>query len=246
MLEITEWRRKYPWQKKVEMKKAVIFIVEGKSDKNALEHIFKVIYKHKNVTFEFTRGDVTSDETLTIDGIKSIIYEKVKAYMDEKKLNKNNIWQIVQIFDTDGTYIPENAIVKGETDKFFYSTKEISCKDREKVIRRNKWKSETMDELLKLSDINGIPYRCYFMSSNLDHALYNKLNLSDEEKELYSNKFYEMFVDHEKLFINFLESDVVNGCPDTFPASWRYIKEELHSLERHTNLHIYFKENLYL
>lgn len=35
--------------KKVEMKKAVIFIVEGKSDKNALEHIFKVIYKHHSL-----------------------------------------------------------------------------------------------------------------------------------------------------------------------------------------------------
>ena len=58
---------------KTEMKKAVIFIVEGKSDKTALEHIFKVIYKHKNVTFEFTRGDMTSDETLTIDEIKRII-----------------------------------------------------------------------------------------------------------------------------------------------------------------------------
>ncbi|MDO5406099.1 MAG: hypothetical protein Q4F28_02070 [Eubacteriales bacterium] len=232
--------------RKTEMKKAVIFIVEGKSDKTALEHIFKVIYKHKNVTFEFTKGDVTSDETLTLDEIKSIIYEKVEAYMKENKLNKNHIWQIIQIFDTDGTYIPENAIIMGETGKLYYSTKVISCNDREKVIRRNKWKSKTMDELLNLSEIKGIPYRCYFMSSNLDHALYNKMNLSDEEKELYSNKFYEMFDGHEKLFINFLESDAVNGCPDSFPASWKYIREELHSLERHTNLHIYFKENPYL
>ena len=42
-------------------RKAVIFVVEGKSDKKALEHIFQVIYKHKNVTFEFTRGDVKSE-----------------------------------------------------------------------------------------------------------------------------------------------------------------------------------------
>ena len=103
-----------------------------------------------------------------------------------------------------------------------------------------------MNKLLKLSDIKGISYKCYFMSSNLDHALYNKQNLTDEEKELYSIKFYEMFEGHEKLFIKYLESDVVNGCPDSFPASWKYIKEELHSLERHSNLHIYFKENPYL
>ena len=45
----------------------------------------------------------------------------------------------------------------------------------------------------------------------------------------------------EYLFPAFLESDVVNEVPDNMSASWRYIKEGLHSLERHTNLHIYFK-----
>lgn len=227
-------------------RKAVIFVVEGKSDKKALEHIFQVIYKHKNVTFEFTRGDVTSDETLTLNEVVQTIYEKVESYRKEKKLNKNDIWQIVQIFDTDGTYIPESAIVTGKTKEFYYTTEEISCKDTGKVVRRNEWKSSMMNELLKLSDIKGIPYKCYFMSSNLDHALYNKQNLTDEEKELYSIKFYEMFEGREKLFIKYLESDVVNGCPDSFPDSWKYIKEELHSLERHSNLHIYFKENPYL
>ena len=188
---------------------------------------------------------MTSDETLTLNEVVQTIYEKVESYRKEKKLNKNDIWQIVQIFDTDGTYIPESAIVTGKT-KEFYTTEEISCKDTGKEVRRNEWKSSMMNELLKLSDIKGIPYKCYFMSSNLDHALYNKQNLTDEEKELYSIKFYEMFEGREKLFIKYLESDVVNGCPDSFPASWKYIKEELHSLERHSNLHIYFKENPYL
>lgn len=232
--------------RKAEMKKAVVFIVEGKSDKAALEHIFKKIYKHKNVTFEFTRGDLTSDETLTLDDIKRAIYKKVETYMNENKLNKNHIWQIVQIFDTDGTYIPNSAIVEGDTSNLFYSTTEISCRNTQKAVDRNKWKKEMMDQLLALQDINGIPYRCFFMSSNLDHALYNMQNLTEEEKEEYSNRFYALFENREKLFIDFLNTDVVNGCPNSFPASWKYIKEELHSLERHTNLHIYFLENPYL
>lgn len=37
--------------------------------------------------------------------------------------------------------------------------------------------------------------------------------------------------------------ELVNGVPESFPLSWRYIKGGLHSLERHTNLNIYFKEN---
>jgi hypothetical protein len=83
------------------------------------------------------------------------------------------------------------------------------------------------------------------MSCNLDHALYNKQNLSDEEKKQYADAFYEKFIGAEKYFIDFLKFDAVNGVPDSFPASWRYIKEELRSLERHTNLHVYFLENPY-
>lgn len=126
-----------------------------------------------------------------------------------------------------------------------YSTTSIACKDVNKVKNRNSKKSVMMDHLLSLADINGIPYQCYFMSSNLDHALYNQQNLSDEDKRNYADAFYEKFLGVEKHFIDFLKYDVVNGVPDSFPASWKYIKKDLHSLERHTNLHIYFLENPY-
>ena len=104
-------------------------------------------------------------------------------------------------------------------------------------------KRELMDYLLTCGDIKGISYQCFYLSSNLDHALYNKLNLDEEAKAAYANVFYETFFDNEKYFIDFLNMQVVNGVPESFPASWRYIKEDLHSLERHTNLNIYFKEH---
>ncbi|MCX4328792.1 MAG: hypothetical protein OSJ45_16165 [Lachnospiraceae bacterium] len=44
------------------MKKAVVFIVEGATDKKALENIFKKIYRHKEIHFEFTCGDLSSDK----------------------------------------------------------------------------------------------------------------------------------------------------------------------------------------
>lgn len=100
-----------------------------------------------------------------------------------------------------------------------------------------------MDYLLTLDKIKSIPYRCYYMSSNLDHALYNQFNLDDESKKKYANAFYEKFMGREQLFINYLDMEVVNGVPESFPESWRYIKRDLHSLQRHTNLNIYFKEN---
>lgn len=225
------------------MDKAVVFIVEGATDKKALENIFKKIYRHKEIHFEFTHGDITSDEENTIGNVETKIYECVNSYRKDKKLNKSDICQIIHIFDMDGTYIDDSYIIKGETKEFFYTTENISCKDVEKVKKRNKHKRELMDYLLNCGDIKGIPYQCFYLSSNLDHALYNRLNLDEDEKAAYANVFYETFLNNEKCFIDFLNMQVVNGVPESFPASWRYIKDELHSLERHTNLNIYFKEH---
>jgi len=223
----------------------VFFIVEGNTDKTALEKIFKSIYKYKSIKFEFTNGDVTSDNTIDKTNVCDILYKKVQKYIHDNKLKKSDIWQIVQIFDTDGAYIQETAIETGDSTKFLYSTTNIACKDIQKVKNRNIKKKAMMDFLLSLYNIKGINYTCYFMSSNLDHALYNLQNLSDEDKKKYADAFYDSFIDKEELFIEFLKLDAVNGVPNTFPESWRYIKEGLHSLERHTNLHIYFLDNPY-
>ena len=146
-------------------------------------------------------------------------------------------------FDVDGAYVPESAVLDGDSRKFEYTTSTISCNNKESVLIRNNHKKEVMKFLLEQDEINGIPYRCFFMSSNLDHALYGKQNLSEEDKKKYAYSFYRMFEGKEKLFLEYLKRDVVNGVPDSYPASWKYIQEDLHSLERHSNLHIYFIEN---
>lgn len=226
-------------------RKTVFFIVEGKTDKTALEKIFQAIYKHKDINFAFTGGDVTSDELIGESDVENILYKLVDDYMKDKKVKKSDIWQIVHIFDMDGAYIPESAIVEGDSYDFVYTESNISCSDIDRVKERNTRKKKMMEYLLSLQYIKGIPYQCFFMSSNLDHALYDEMNLSKQEKKIYADAFYDLFLGQEKTFIDFLETDAVNGVPDSFPASWRYIKEELHSLERHTNLHIYFKQNPY-
>lgn len=143
----------------------------------------------------------------------------------------------------DGAYIDDSNILQGNSTEIIYSIENISCRNTQKAKDRNKHKREMIDYLLACDNIKGIPYRCYYLSSNLDHALYNQLNLSDELKSQYAQAFYEQFMGKESLFIKFLDMEVVNGVPESFIASWRYIRKELHSLQRHTNLHIYFKEN---
>ena len=78
------------------------------------------------------------------------------------------------------------------------------------------------------------------MSCNLDHALYGKLNSTDEEKENDSYAFAKRYREDIPGFIKFIsESDfsVMGG----YSQSWQYIREELHSLERHSNFGLCFK-----
>ena len=69
--------------------------------------------------------------------------------------------------------------------------------------------------------------------------------MKDEEKSEMAYRFYEAFLGKEKKFISYVQEKVVNGISDNYSKSWREIKEDVRSLERHTNLHIYFKDNPY-
>lgn len=142
--------------------KAVVFIVEGATDKIALQNIFKKIYRHKRIHFEFTYGDLTSDENVNVKDIEDEIYKFVEIYRKDKKLKVNDIWQIVHIFDMDGAYIDNKYVINGESSKFIYSTENISCNDIEKVKKRNTHKRELMEYLLKCQYIKTIPYKCYY------------------------------------------------------------------------------------
>ena len=215
----------------------VLFLVEGNSDRTALRNIFQKLYKSKEINFEVTDGDITSDETITVQNVEDKIYKIVKKFMDDKKLSKRDILQIVQIFDMDGTFIENKYIEDGEDARFEYTLASIKCK------YRHKRKCEIMNHLLNVQDIKGMIYDKYFMSCNLDHALYNEQNLSDDLKQEYADEFYSIFKDAPRAFIEFLKEEVVNGVPLSYHQSWRYIKEGLHSLERHTNLNIYFDKN---
>lgn len=109
---------------------------------------------------------------------------------------------------------------------------------------RNQKKKALIEYLNNISDIDGISYITYYMSSNLDRV-YDIQTLNPSLKQAYADEFYGFFDGREELFIDFLESDVVNGVPNSYPGSWKYIKEQLHSLERHTNLHLYFQDHPY-
>ena len=69
-------------------------------------------------------------------------------YIKDKKIVKKDIAQIIHVFDTDGVYVPDSAIIEGKTKEFWYTTTSISCKDSQR--NRNKQKRNLMILLKKL------------------------------------------------------------------------------------------------
>ena len=81
-------------------------------------------------------------------------------------------------------YIPDSAIIEDlEAMNPIYSLKEIRTANTNGIINRNKVKRENVNRLKTTGKIWSIPYKIYYMSCNLDHVLYGKLNSTDEEKE---------------------------------------------------------------
>lgn len=223
-------------------KKIVLFLVEGYSDIHALQTILQRIYKNRNIVFEVTKGDVTSDETINTSNVEKKICSVIKGKIAQSKYKRSDVFQVIHLIDTDGVYAPDAVAEKGETNHFFYTPEKITCKKPDRIVKRNNDKRTVLEYLRELAYVGGFPYAVYYMSCNLDHVLYNEQNLDDDKKIAYADAFYESFKGKEEKFIDFLRMEAVNGVPDTsLKDSWEYIKDGLHSLERHTNLHIYFK-----
>ena len=219
-------------------RKIVFVIVEGPSDDEALG-LFLTRFFDKNVVHVYIyHGDMT-----TMPGnIKNRITEVMKEYADTK-LKKTDFQEVIHIVDMDGVYVSDSAVIYDElADHPFYSTTEIRTKDPEGIIERNHNKRRNIELISTLPTVWGtVPYHAYYMSCNLDHVLYNKLNCSDKEKERNAFEFARQYKNNLPGFISFI-SDSDFSLKGRYLDTWKYIKEEnqLYSLERHTNLGLCF------
>lgn len=87
--------------------------------------------------------------------------------------------------------------------------------------------------------ISGIPYSMYYFSCNLEHVLHNEIQLADELKMTYAEKFSDDYYRNEQAFVDFIrdQSFAVQG---DYKATWAFIKLNNHSLNRYSNFHLFF------
>ncbi len=148
---------------------------------------------------------------------------------------------IIHIVDTDGVYIPEIDIKEADVEKAQYYEDHIDVKNAKAIVNRNRRKGAILYKLRKTGKINGIPYRIYFNSCNLEHVLYDELkDFTDEEKQILSDDFADKYDGKVNEFIEFISDNQI-AVPGTFQKTWDYIEKDRNSLNRHSNMHLIFE-----
>ena len=65
--------------------------------------------------------------------------------------------------------------------------------------------------------------------------------LTNEEKEELSDDFADLYEGKVQDFIEFISNQDV-AVPGTYKETWRFIEKDMHSLQRHSNMHLMFGE----
>ena len=186
-------------------KKIVFVIVEGPSDDEALGAIFSRAFDKNAVYVEVMHGDITSVKGNHSGNIVGKVGDLLKQYAKSNHYSKSDFLKVIHIMDTDGAFISDENVVEDHSLRTLqYSLSEIRCKDAALIRSRNQQKSENMDKLSRQSQVwDSVPYRCYYMSSNLDHVLHNLLNCSSEDKERNAFLFAKKFKNARGEFVAF-------------------------------------------
>lgn len=229
-----------------ESKKILLFMVEGSSDRTALEYILKKIFSNDQVLFHVIGTDITSDNRTTLQNAIKKVKEQLDIFLGVTKAKEGDILKIIHVVDTDGAYMPiANIIEDKSVNAFVYNQENITGKSTKEVEDRNKRKASIINKLSTTGNIcrGAIPYKMYYMSCNLEHVLHNIQNAIQEEKADLSDDFLEKFVGQENDFIAFIKNPEW-GVLGGYNESWKFIKQGTNSLKRYSNLGLIFEEEV--
>ena len=210
-------------------KKVILFIVEGPSDRAALGPIMEEYFNSEDIKFLIVHGDITIKNYITKDNAIIKVNEQIKEKLKElkKKYNysKTDYIKIIHLIDTDGVYISDDKVMQ-----------------KEGIRNRNAKKSEVLFKLRTTKNIDGIQYRVYYNSCNLEHVLYDELkDFTDDEKLEKSDDFAEQYEGKSDEFIQFISDESV-AVEGSYKETWEYIEKDLNSLNRHSNMNLIFQK----
>lgn len=225
-------------------KKIIFVIVEGPSDDDSLGIFFDKYYDNYNVEVKVMHCDITTKKGVTITNILSKVADVVKEYAENNHLKREHFKEIIHIVDTDGVYVSNDIVVEDESVKeTTYSLDSIRCKNKNNIIKRNEQKRKNIDKLINCGQIwTSIPYKIYYMSTNLEHVLHDIQNATDDEKEELAYQFLKKYKNDLYGFLDYI-CDSSFSVNKEYLDSWSFIKKGNNSLSRYTNLCLCFNSN---
>lgn len=201
----------------------------------------KEYFSSNEVQFIVVHGDITLKDYVSDDSILKKINEQIEGIKSRYRYSQEDFIKVIHIVDMDGVYIPDMDIIEADVEKIQYYEDHIDTKSTSIIVERNRRKGDILYKLRKTGKVNGIPYRIYFNSCNLEHVLYGELkDYSDEEKQILSDDFAEKYEGKSDEFIEFISASNV-AVPGTYQNTWDYIEKDKNSLNRHTNMHLIFE-----
>ena len=215
-------------------RRIVVFVVEGPTDRDAIQEALVELFA--GIHFLVIHGDITSNKKMTPANILAELGNHLKKELSIYNFSPKQVVHIFHLMDTDGTYVPDERVIEGP--EFRYHEDRIEHPDPTFIRQRNKRKRQLMDMLAGKNTLCGIPYSCYYFSRNLEHVLHNIVDeLTPSEKQQYSYQFAERYVGNVSGFIPFF-SESVFTVPGDYVETWNYIRQDNHSLQRHSNFHL--------
>lgn len=107
--------------------------------------------------------------------------------------------------------------------------------------KRNQQKRNILNKLSTMSTtFKGKPYRVYYMSCNLEHVFHNIQNAPEDEKKKLSRRLEDAFYDDPNEFVKYMH-DASFAAEGTYEETWKYIKNGVNSLNRHSNFHLFLE-----
>ena len=177
----------------------------------------------------------------------TILEDIIDGVLQETGFDQDDIAMVVHLVDMDGIYVTYNkiAINRGRSE-IYYSQSEIEVRNRghkDDIEKRNRKRSNGVNDLIKTSIIKNIPYRILYFSRDLEHVIHDDIdagqgwvsNVKCQKADEFSNGF-----NTTKEFIEFFDNPDFR-VPGDYDETWIHVKMDIHSLERWSNFHLVFE-----
>lgn len=229
------------------IKKTLLFIVEGENDRKEIFAMLKTPYLHTIIDkyvieFDVVKNDITAMSGIDCNNIVHAVGKRITSWIRNSTGTKHSdIEMVIHIIDTDAAFIPDSCIINDGICDFRYYDDSIKTLNVRKAMQRNKAKSEKLNRLIHTNEICNIPYQVFFVSCNMDHVLFNNRNMPDDKKGASADWFVRQCKNNPDIVLGTIFNK--NICLNaTYIESWKWIQQDIRSLQRHTNFNLFLQE----